>query len=113
MSTEDPLLLFPVLVRVRDQHMRTVRIEYDDLVPADASVGDVSDFQRMGIHVQDYVHFKEVNTELIFCAAYFTTGIDRYDWQSFVEAATSEGRQLQLRVNLQWCFRQGGLEMDA
>ena len=68
-------------------------------------VSDLTDFDRMYNHVQDYLHFKDVNTELLICAIHYrvVSVQDQYDWSSFVSGVDPGTSQHKLRVALQTC----------
>ena len=61
----DPLSDFPFLKRVRDNFMLRCIPEYVDAIPNDMPVKDVTAFHRFGKQVQDYIHFKKTNDQLL------------------------------------------------
>jgi hypothetical protein len=86
LATQDPLLPFPTLLKVREIFLAENSIEYSDPITSTTPVKDVTDFTRHSKYVQNYLHFKEVNTELLQCAlsCWMPVPGDQYDWDKFV-----------------------------
>jgi hypothetical protein len=66
LRTSDPLDGFVRLQIVRDQYWSHKELEYVS-PPENEQIGDVRPYARMSRYVQDYLHFKEVNLQLLEC----------------------------------------------
>lgn len=100
----DPLHGFPLLNHIRGVFLSTSVPEYVETISSNDCVKDVTAFQRFGKQVQDYIHFKVVNEQLLVCAAYYRIqGVEDYDWDGFVR--DSNLQDCVIRSHLKRCFQ--------
>ena len=103
-EVHDPLEPFPLLLMIRDRFMRTHTVE-STWTEGEVSepIHSVTSFQKMRTHVEMYLLFKDVNTELLLSRIDYYLGGDRYDWVSFLEGTPSPGRQYAIREGICVC----------
>ena len=105
LHTSDPLENFPVLCNIRETYLSKCELQYECPYTITTPVSNLTDFDRMYTHVQDYMHVKEVTTALLICAAQYALPSlqEDYDWVSFVTSASPGSSQHQLRTCLKAC----------